>query len=309
MESGEESHHSTLDEILYRRRRKRLLGTLTALALLLSAVGLYLIVREPPRPATPPEPPAHSEPRPIPIATPLEQPTPPPVAPPEPAAPVAVERPAPFTAPSLDESDPLVRQLSNELSHQPDWTTSLAASDLVRRFVAAVDNIAEGKSPKEHLDHLRPKKKFAVAEDEHHIGIDPASYARYDLLSDVLVSLDVRAAAALYRKLQPLIEQAYADLGYPDRRFDETLAAAIRELLQTPVLVGEVALSPRVISYEYSDPEIEELSQAQKQLLRTGPSNAPRLQRKLRELAGALGIPKSALPKSRIHELAAPSTP
>jgi hypothetical protein len=45
------------------------------------------------------------------------------------------------------------------------------------------------------------------------------------------------------------------------------------------------------------DPELESLSQAQKHLLRMGPENILRIQSKLRELAKALGIASSKLPR------------
>ena len=43
-------------------------------------------------------------------------------------------------------------------------------------------------------------------------------------------------------------------------------------------------------------PQLQELSAAQKQLLRMGPQNVRTVQSKLREIATALGIPASRLP-------------
>ena len=50
------------------------------------------------------------------------------------------------------------------------------------------------------------------------------AYDRYDLVADVVSSLDARATAELYRDLKPLIREAYANFGYPDRDFDETFS-------------------------------------------------------------------------------------
>jgi hypothetical protein len=42
------------------------------------------------------------------------------------------------------------------------------------------------------------------------------------------------------------------------------------------------------VTYEFADPEIEELSAAQRQLLRFGPDNVTTIQQKLSEIRAAL---------------------
>jgi hypothetical protein len=51
--------------------------------------------------------------------------------------------------------------------------------------------------------------------------------------------------------------------------------------------------------YHYNDPRLEGLTQAQKQLVRMGAQNVRTIQRKLREIALALGIPQERLPAGR----------
>jgi hypothetical protein len=55
-------------------------------------------------------------------------------------------------------------------------------------------------------------------------------------------------------------------------------------------------VEPRGIVYGFVDPNLESLQAAQKQLLRMGPDNARTVQRALREIALALGIPQGRLP-------------
>jgi len=50
------------------------------------------------------------------------------------------------------------------------------------------------------------------------------------------------------------------------------------------------------VGYGYADPRLEELTAAQKHLLRTGPRNALVIQTSLRAIALALGIPPERLP-------------
>lgn len=192
--------------------------------------------------------------------------------------------------PPLDSSDALLRTLAATLSSNPAWAKWLLTDRLARRFVASVDNVAEGRSPKPHLGVLAPSGEFKAKERRDAATIDPASYRRYDVVADVIASLDVKGSARLYQETRPLLRDAYKQLGYPDRNFDDTLAKAIRQLLATPEPAGDVALRPAVKSWKLADPALEELAPAQKHLLRMGPENEKKIKQKLRELAEALNL-------------------
>src|SRR5207249_4806654 len=147
-----------------------------------------------------------------------------------------------------------------------------------------------GESPRPHLLFLAPAAKFRVGRRKGGLYVDPKSYQRYDLVADVLASLDAQRTVEVYRRLQPLCEDAYRGLGKPQGRFDDVLVKAIRTLLATPVVEGDVELTPKVITYAFADPVLEGLSPAQKHLLRMGPKNERAIQAELRALATALGM-------------------
>lgn len=220
---------------------------------------------------------------------------PPPVETPA-SVPPAVEVEAPEedpTLPPLDASDALVARLSGELSERPELARYLATDGLIRRFTAAIDNISHGVSPRTNLPELIPAGGYRVLSgDGERARPDPESYHRYDAPAAVLVSLDTEGTARLYRRLEPLIEQAYRDLGYPEGGFDATLARALDHLLAAPVPPADPELVPagRGGGFAYADPELENLSAAQKHLLRAGPENVRRIQAKLRELRRALDL-------------------
>lgn len=215
------------------------------------------------------------------------------------------ERPEPETAeletppevdlPPLDQSDEWMREVVAQLSAYPKLARWLLVDDLVRRFAVVVDNVAEGVSPRTHLPFLLPERPFKTREVGGRLVVDSRGYRRYDDLAAVAESLDVRGTAELYRSVKPLIQSAYEELGYPGRDFDDTLARAIRRLLETPVLEGDIALVPKVASFAFADPELEGLSAAQKHFLRMGPGNLRRLQAAARQVAGAIGIPQERL--------------
>ncbi len=205
----------------------------------------------------------------------------------EPAAPAPA--PPPAELPSLDASDALVRDLVGALSSHPALASWLVPDELVRRFTAAVANVAEGVSPRPHVGFLAPERRFAARTAGGRTVADPASYARYDLLAEAVGSIDAAGVADLYRRLEPLTDAAYRELGYPDADFDRALLAALRRLLATPSVAADVELEPTVESYHFADPELEALTTPQKALIRMGPENAARIKRKLREIGLALG--------------------
>ncbi len=213
---------------------------------------------------------------------------PPTVSPPPPEAPPPVEQaPAP-ELPALDASDQTIRSLVEALSEHPKLAAWLAPDNLVRRFVAAVVNVANDESPRPHIGHLAPSGNFRVNERHGSLAIDPASYARYDTATAVLDSLDDEQAQELYRHLKPLLDEAYQELGYPGGDFDVALGRAIDRLLATPIPAGRVIVKKRVKNYRFADPDLEALSPIEKHLIRMGPANARKVQAKLRRLREAL---------------------
>jgi len=201
----------------------------------------------------------------------------------------------------LDRSDDFVRQLAKEFSSHPRIAQWLQSKDLIRRLVAAVDNIANGLSPRAHIDFFLPPGEFVAIKRGNVYLADPDGYSRYDTVADVFVSLDSKQSVSLFRALKPLCQEAYRDLGYPDQDFEQTILRAIVELLETPVVEGDIVLEKAILNYVMLDPELESLSDPQKHLLRMGPGNVGAIQAKMREIAIALGFAESRLPKARVY--------
>jgi hypothetical protein len=204
------------------------------------------------------------------------------------APPPLVEESIPL--PALDESDALAREMAEGFSARPELRAWLLAPGLIRRLVAGVANVADGESPREQLRFLAPKEPFRVVEEDGRLVADPRSHARYDIAAEVFASLDVSAVIRAYRLLQPLFEEAHADLGLPEASFEQTLGRAIAEILAAPRVEGAAELQRVASFYEYADQDLEGLSPAQRHLLRMGPRNALRIQEKLREIQRSLGL-------------------
>lgn len=216
----------------------------------------------------------------------VEAPTPTPE--PEPTPTLAERLSERLQGTTLKTSDTVVRELVAELSANPKLVAWLANEDLIRRFVAAVDNTANGISPTSQLDFMRPKGSFKVVEKGDVITIDPKSYDRYDLATQVIVSLDTEGSVALFRELEPLIDDAYAEISPPGSRFSDRLDAAFDHLLEVTPPSGEPVVTRKVVTYVYEDESLERLSAAQRQFLRMGPENVVLIKAKLRDLKAAL---------------------
>ena len=230
-------------------------------------------------------------------------------APPTPAGQTNPALPAPMVIPApqtidLEHSDDMFREKAKALSTLPKFADWLKTEDLVRRLTAAVDCIADGTSPRDSLGFLSPRKKFTVKTVRGRIFIDPKSYARYDLVADAVDSVNAQAAATLIKDLRPYFQAASRELGTPARDFQSTLVKAIKETLKTPVVQRDIPLREKVISFAIAplpDVELEDLTAAQKHLLRMGPKNTVKIQGKLRDIALAMGVPGDQLPQQKIY--------
>jgi hypothetical protein len=247
-------------------------------------VGLFLLWRGISEPQLMEAP---ATPTPLPLATP---------------APVVEDRPPLLQGVTLASSDAIVRDLARGLSSHPRFVAWLASEDLVRRAVASVENIANGKSPRAHLGFLAPKEGFKVLEKRGDYVTDPASYERYNLVAGIFAALDSQGLVELYRQLKPLIDEAYREIAPPERRFELALQRAIDHLQAVPVPERELYLKEKVVTYVYIDERLEALSDAQRHLLRMGPNNVEVIKRKLSEIEALLRASAGETPPAEASE-------
>jgi hypothetical protein len=214
---------------------------------------------------------------------------------------------------SVDDSDPLVRQLTKAIASDPRLATWLVNDDLIRRFAASVANIAEGVSPRKQLEFLKPTTPFRVVERKGEgeegrarVWLDPLTGHRYDAAAEAFASLPVDTVTAVYQRLRPLLFRAYADLGYPHANFDDALHTAILEIWHTPIRDGDIELISAGAGYQYADPELESMSGAQKQFFRMGGRNQRLIRTQMAAIAQALGMGELPIVTSRADPLQAP---
>jgi hypothetical protein len=226
-------------------------------------------------------------------------PTPPaqhPTAAPQMAPPPApaIQHPVPPAAeqqtplPPLDQSDPVVRDSLVGLLGKPAVAKFLVPHELIRDFVVTADNLPRKKVAAE-LRPLQPTPgETAVDTQGGSITLSPQNYARYAPLMEVVSSVDPKALAAVYFRLYPLFQQAYENLGYPGKYFNDRLVQAIDSLLATPDVQGPITLVRPKVFYQFADPSLEALPAGQKLLIRMGPQNASVIKAKLQQFRAAI---------------------
>ena len=272
------------------------------------------------RPAEPPAVPA-----PV-VSAPAARPAPAPAPEPVASAPMAeasgpqnrVEAlaPADTTLPALAESDQRVTELLGELLGKDKVMTYLLTDGFVRRVVATVDNLGRAHAPSRMWPVQPSPERFVVdgaaggagaangaansnatapAESNGPTTVSATNAARYTPLLAFAEAVPMEPAVALYARLYPLFQQAYEELGYPKRYFNDRLVAVLDHLLQAPEPQGplRVKLTPvntevtnlrPWVRYEYVDPALESLSSGQKIMVRMGSANELRAKALIRDL-------------------------
>ncbi|WP_084605251.1 DUF3014 domain-containing protein [Psychromonas aquimarina] len=262
------------------------ISIITAAVFVAVTAGVYfyipaqeLMVEEPPQVVEPPAVVVQVEPQPAPPAV-DEQP--------QITGKAPQETQAPDKLPSLNNSDSIVLTSAQQLSPLPEYAPKLAEQDIIRNFVVFIDNFSSGDLLSRFSPLTKPSENFSVVKRDNEIYLNEQSYRRYDIYVDIINSMDVDYAMAQYRRLKPLFNEAYQEIGYPENSFDSTLYNAIDNVLNAPVIREPIKLIAPSAMYKFADPELEALSSADKLMIRMGPSNILKLRSKLQQIQIAL---------------------
>jgi hypothetical protein len=209
-------------------------------------------------------------------------------APPQPA--IEVE-----PLPGLNDSDSSVLAALQQLRGE-GLLQLLVPQELLRKFVLAVNNVAEGKVIHEYRPIVSPPPPFiadtfsvmveGAAVDQERVS--PNNFQRYEPYVTTLALIDSDAAVAVYRRFYPLLEEAFRELGLKKPNFHSVMIAAVDNILAAPDAQGDLLLVRPKVFYQYADPALETLPQTHKLMLRMGPENARSVKASLRQLRARL---------------------
>jgi len=207
---------------------------------------------------------------------------------PLPHDPLQTQTAQPKPLPPLNASDDALREALAEPLGRQAFNDIFMSKDLARRIVATIDNLPRKKIAERLLPVKPPAGQFAIGGQGEIVTLNRNNYARYTRYVKLAEAADTKQLVALYVHYYPVFQQAYRELGYPKKEFNDRLVQAIDDLLAAPDAPQPVELVRPKVLYEFEDPALEDLSAGRKIMLRIGPENASAMKAKLREIRGEL---------------------
>jgi len=184
--------------------------------------------------------------------------------------------------PLLDESD---NDIAAAIKQLTDVAGLFSFKSFIRHFVVTIDNMTNQKLPRRYIFTQRVPDTFVVKKQDVDTALlDEKNFKRYKKYVDLADYIDSRKLVVQYIRFYPLFQEAYEELGYPDRYFNDRFIQVIDHLLKAPEVKGPIQLIRPKVFWLFVNPELESLSAGQKILVRIGHENARRVKSKLREL-------------------------
>jgi len=193
-----------------------------------------------------------------------------------------------FILPQLDASDNFFRDLLLNDKPNKGLTEWLQTDDILRRISSYLDGLARGSMLSKIFPLSNPTGNFTTHQQGEVIWLNAGNYERYNNTLDIVLSLDMQKIAGIFHLIRPLLESAFAELGYKPRQMDGIILRSIDNILATPVIFEPLQLVRESVTYKFADPKLEALMPLQKQLLRAGPENTKRVQQQALALKKAL---------------------
>ena len=224
----------------------------------------------------------HSQPKPEPEPV---QTIAPPALVPKPEVQQLVEVPtASPPLPVLAESDSFMLDALAGLVGNKSLMKFFHTEKIIHNIVATIDNLPRSRAPMSVMPVEPAPGKFITAGTKDDLAISPDNAARYSAYVKISDAINTRKLVEVYVRLYPLFQQAYEELGYPKKYFNDRLIQTLDNLLDTPVIKEPIKIVQPSVYYQFADPDLEERSTGQRILMRIGNRNAERIKVRLREI-------------------------
>lgn len=186
--------------------------------------------------------------------------------------------------PALANSDAFMHDALAGLIANKSLLKFLHIDRFIRHFVATIDNLPGRRAPMSVMPVEQAPGKFVTAGPEYNMTIGPDNASRYTPYVKIAETVDAKQLVGLYVRLYPLFQQAYQELGYPKKYFNDRLIVVLDDLLAAPRIKEPVRLVRPGVYYQYANPDLESRSIGQRILMRMGSKNQASIQAKLREI-------------------------
>lgn len=172
--------------------------------------------------------------------------------------------------------------------------TYLQTDQFPRRVVSTLDNLGRAHAPPASWPVMATPGRFTVDKRSGTAVIAAENAERYTPFVNMVSSIDAKRAVALYRRMYPLLQQAWREQGMGNRYLNDRVVEVIDVLLATPVpaappqvrlteVKGPIPSERPWVRYQFADEALEGLTAGQKILVRMGPEHERRLKKKLAE--------------------------
>lgn len=213
----------------------------------------------------------------------------PPLAPPPAPTPSlpptqVIETPPAPPLPTLATSDKFILDALAGIIGNKSLMKFFHTDRFIHNFVATIDNLPGRRAPMSVMPVKPASGKFVTAGTESDLTISAKNAARYTPYVRIAAAVDAKKLVGLYVRLYPLFQQAYEELGYPKKYFNDRLIVVLDDLLAAPTVKGPVKLVQPNVFYQYAVPSLEKRSIGQRILMRMGSKNEATVKAKLREI-------------------------
>lgn len=216
----------------------------------------------------------------------LVQALPPPLPSPKPEVHQEVVDVPPVTPPlpALADSDNFMLDALAGLVGNKSLMMFFRTDRIIHDFVATIDNLPTRRAPMGVMPVVQAPGDFITAGKNDDLIISTRNASRYTPYVRIAEAIDAKALVELYIRLYPLFQQAYEQLGYPNKYFNDRLIQTLDNLLETPIIKEPVRLVQPNVLYLFADTDLEGRSIGQRILMRTGSKNESIIKSKLREI-------------------------
>lgn len=190
--------------------------------------------------------------------------------------------------PGLAESDSYMFEAMASLLGNETLMNVFINKTIIQHIVATIDNLPSMSAPRNVMPVAAAAGSFIVAGSGSQLTISPENAQRYTPYMNVVDAMDAKKLVALYVRVYPLFQQAYEELGYPDKYFNDRLLYVINDLLEAPDVAEPVKLVQPLVVYKYADPELEARNIGQRTIMRIGSTNEAKVKAKLLEIKNEL---------------------
>jgi len=200
-----------------------------------------------------------------------------------PKYPVPSPAPSEKPVPKIEESDSNIQKETSEFFGNAKLEDVLIFQNFIRNFVVTIENATGKKIPVAKSPVKTAPGKFAVFKSGEDYVLSAKNFKRYRIYMELVQRANLKNIVAYYRRVYPLFQSAYQELG-TQGYFNDKVIEVIDQILSVPDAKDPIHLKKVNLEYQFADQKLESLSAVQKILLRMGPKNADLLKAKFKEL-------------------------